>query len=68
MAHISHKWTKPLEITVVFEPTRFAQDAVRTAYAALVPAHTRRLTVTERRLDDHALADSEGRPVGGNRS
>ncbi len=32
MSHVFHKRAQPLEVIVVFEPTRFAQDVVHTAY------------------------------------
>lgn len=43
MAHVSQHRNTPREVAVMFEPTRFAQDALRLAYAALVPPPTKRL-------------------------
>jgi hypothetical protein len=37
---------KPLEVHIVFEPSRLAQDCLRSAYAQLIPPLPRRIAAT----------------------
>ncbi len=36
MSHQSHRAVAPLEVTVIYEPTRAAHDTLRGAYATLL--------------------------------
>ncbi len=43
MPKSAHKKLKPLEVAIMFEPTRLASDHLQAAYAHLVPTHQRRI-------------------------
>lgn len=55
MSQHLHRMMAPLEVTVVYEPTRSAHDTLRSAYATL-------LSPSQRKHRDHARpADTAGR-------
>ncbi len=47
MSKTSHHNTKPLEVTVMFEPHRLQHDLLQAAYALLVPLYRRRLAAAQ---------------------
>lgn len=47
MSKTSRHSTKPLEVTVMFEPHRLQHDLLQTAYALLVPLPRRRLAAAQ---------------------
>ncbi len=51
MSHQSHRTMAPLEVTVVYEPTRAAHDTLRSAYAMLLSQPYRRQRCRERHAD-----------------
>jgi len=42
----ARKKPKPLEVAIMFEPTRLAHDCLQAAYAYLVPTVRRRVAIT----------------------
>ena len=46
MSKTSRHSTKPLEVTVMFEPHRLQHDLLQRAYALLLPLPTRRLPLS----------------------
>jgi len=51
MSHQSHRTVVPLEVTVVYEPTRAVPDTLRGAYAMLLSPPYRRQWRRERHAD-----------------
>lgn len=59
MSHQSHRTVVPLEVTVVYEPTRAAHDTLRSAYAALLSPPYRRQRRRERHADTTEPQDAQ---------
>jgi hypothetical protein len=56
----AHKKPKPLEVAIMFEPTRLAHDCLQAAYAHLVPTLRRRILSTSSQAHpDHTASDAE---------
>jgi hypothetical protein len=53
----------PLEVTVMYEPTRFAQDTLHVAYATVLPMPRRRIVIHQ--PDRHDEDDLDRRAAGG---
>jgi hypothetical protein len=60
MPKSAHKKHKPLEVSIMFEPTRLAPDYLQAAYTHLVPTHQRRIqTATSQTQHDHNAPRAE---------
>ncbi len=59
MSHQSHRTVVPLEVTVVYEPTRTAPDTLRRAYATLLSPPYRRQRRRERHADTTERQDEQ---------
>lgn len=47
MSKTSRQSTKPLEVSIMFEPHRFQHDLLQTAYALLVSSSRKRLAAAQ---------------------
>ncbi len=59
----ARKKPKPLEVAVMFEPTRLAQDCLQAAYAHLIPTLRRRVPITSPQAHPDQIAPSAERNV-----
>lgn len=59
MSHQSHRTVVPLEVTVVYEPTRTAPDTLRSAYATLLSQPYHRQRRRERHADTTERQDEQ---------
>jgi hypothetical protein len=56
----ARKKPKPLEVAIMFEPTRLAHDCLQAAYAHLVPTLRRRIPSTSSQAHpDQTASDAE---------
>ena len=52
----ARKKPKPLEVAVMFEPTRLAHDCLQAAYAHLIPTLRRRIPSTSSQAHPNLIA------------
>jgi hypothetical protein len=57
----ARKKRKPLEVAVMFEPTRLAHDCLQAAYADLIPALRGRIPIASSQAHPDQLAPSAER-------
>jgi hypothetical protein len=57
----ARKKLKPLEVAVMFEPTRLAHDCLQAAYAHLIPPLRRRIPIASSQAHPDQIAPSAER-------
>ncbi len=57
----ARKKSKPLEVAIMFEPTRLTHDCLQAAYAHLVPTLRRRVPITASQAHLDPIAPSAER-------